>query len=44
MCKLRLQIGQAKEELVEIADLVTEMKLIKHLFRPGVKAQIGVEF
>ncbi|WP_166418167.1 cob(I)yrinic acid a,c-diamide adenosyltransferase [Cochlodiniinecator piscidefendens] len=34
----------AKEELIEIADLVTEMELIKHPFRAGVKAQIGVEF
>jgi len=34
----------AKEELIEIADLVTEMELIKHPFRSGVKAQIGVEF
>ena len=34
----------AKDELVEIADLVTEMELIKHPFRSGIKAQIGVEF
>ena len=34
----------AKEELVEIADLVTEMELIKHPFRSGIKAQVGVEF
>lgn len=34
----------AKEELIEIADLVTEMELIKHPFRAGIKAQIGVEF
>ena len=34
----------AKEELIEIADLVTEMELIKHPFRSGVKAQQGVEF
>jgi len=35
----------AKPELVEIADLVTEMKLIKHPFREqGIKAQEGVEF
>ncbi|MEM7488950.1 MAG: cob(I)yrinic acid a,c-diamide adenosyltransferase, partial [Pseudomonadota bacterium] len=34
----------AKEELVEIADLVTEMELVKHPFRSGVKAQAGVEF
>jgi len=34
----------AKEDLIEAADLVTEMELIKHPFRSGVKAQIGVEF
>lgn len=34
----------AAEELVEIADLVTEMSLVKHPFRSGIKAQIGVEF
>lgn len=34
----------AKEELIEAADLVTEMELIKHPFRAGIKAQIGVEF
>ncbi len=35
----------AKPELIEIADLVTEMKLIKHPFREqGIKAQEGIEF
>jgi cob(I)alamin adenosyltransferase len=34
----------AKPELVEIADLVTEMTLVKHPFRGGVKAQAGIEF
>jgi cob(I)alamin adenosyltransferase len=34
----------AAEELVEIADLVTEMEVIKHPFRSGVKAQKGIEF
>ena len=32
------------EGLIEIADLVTEMTLVKHPFRSGVKAQAGVEF
>jgi cob(I)alamin adenosyltransferase len=32
------------EDLIEIADLVTEMALVKHPFRSGIKAQIGVEF
>ena len=34
----------AADELIEIADLVTEMALVKHPFRSGIKAQIGVEF
>ncbi len=34
----------AKEELIEAADLVTEMTQIKHPFRSGVKAQRGIEF
>jgi len=34
----------AKPELIEIADLVTEMTLVKHPFRGGVKAQKGIEF
>jgi cob(I)alamin adenosyltransferase len=34
----------AKEELVEAADLVTEMEQVKHPFRSGVKAQKGIEF
>ncbi|MGB8817316.1 MAG: cob(I)yrinic acid a,c-diamide adenosyltransferase [Rhizobiaceae bacterium] len=34
----------AADELIEIADLVTEMELVKHPFRSGIKAQIGVEF
>ncbi|WP_373480523.1 cob(I)yrinic acid a,c-diamide adenosyltransferase [Geminocystis sp.] len=35
----------AKPELIEMADLVTEMKLIKHPFKEqGIKAQAGIEF
>ncbi len=34
----------AAPELIEAADLVTEMELIKHPFRSGIKAQAGVEF
>lgn len=34
----------AKDELIEIADLVTEMELVKHPFRSGIKGQLGVEF
>lgn len=33
----------AKDELIEIADTVTEMRDIKHAFRAGIKAQHGVE-
>jgi cob(I)alamin adenosyltransferase len=34
----------AREELIAAADLVTEMTLVKHPFRSGIKAQKGVEF
>jgi len=34
----------AKPELVELADLVTEMNLVKHPYRSGIKAQRGIEF
>jgi cob(I)alamin adenosyltransferase len=34
----------AKPELIEAADLVTEMNLVKHHFTAGVKAQEGIEF
>jgi cob(I)alamin adenosyltransferase len=34
----------AKDELIEVADLVTEMTMVKHPFRDGIKAQQGIEF
>ena len=34
----------AADELIEVADLVTEMEMVKHPFRSGVKAQKGIEF
>lgn len=34
----------APEALIAIADLVTEMEMVKHPFRAGVKAQKGIEF
>ena len=34
----------AKDELIEVADLVTEMLEVKHHFKAGVKAQTGIEF
>lgn len=34
----------AKKELIEAADLVTEMGLVKHHFAAGVKGQAGIEF
>ena len=34
----------ARPELIEQADLVTEMTLLKHPFQAGIKAQIGVEY
>jgi cob(I)alamin adenosyltransferase len=34
----------AKREMIEAADLVTEMTLVKHHFAAGVKAQAGIEY
>lgn len=34
----------AKEEIIEIADLVTEMKEVKHPFQKGIKAKKGIDF
>jgi cob(I)alamin adenosyltransferase len=34
----------ATKELIEVADLVTEMKMVKHHYRAGIKAQPGIEF
>jgi cob(I)alamin adenosyltransferase len=34
----------AKPAMIEAADLVTEMTLVKHHFASGVKAQEGIEF
>ncbi len=34
----------AKPELLDAADLVSEMKMVKHPFRKGIKAQKGVEY
>jgi cob(I)alamin adenosyltransferase len=34
----------ASDALIEKADLVTEMKMIKHPYRAGIKAQRGIEF
>jgi len=34
----------AKPELIDAADLVTEMTLVKHPFQQGIKAQKGIEF
>jgi len=34
----------AADELIEAADLVTSMEMVKHPFRSGVKAQAGIEF
>ena len=34
----------AKEKIIDIADLVTEMKEIKHPFKSGIKAKKGIDF
>lgn len=34
----------APDALIDVADLVTEMTMVKHPFRSGVKGQIGIEF
>ena len=34
----------AKRELIDAADMVTEMTMVKHHFRAGVKAQLGIEY
>ena len=34
----------ATKELIEVADLVTEMKMVKHHYRAGIRAQPGIEF
>lgn len=44
MTHVALTGRNAKDALIEAADLVTEMELIKHPFRSGVKAQAGIEF
>ena len=36
--------NHAKQEIIEIADLVTEMKEIKHPFKSGIKAKKGIDF
>lgn len=34
----------APEELIELADYVTEMRMIKHPFKKGIKARKGIEY
>jgi cob(I)alamin adenosyltransferase len=35
---------RASKEIIEIADLVTEMKEVKHPYQKGIKARIGIEY
>ena len=37
-------VRNASEELIDRADLVTEMHLVKHPYQKGIKAQRGIEF
>ncbi|MGO9675086.1 MAG: cob(I)yrinic acid a,c-diamide adenosyltransferase [Methylocella sp.] len=41
---LIVHTGAGKPQLIEAADLVTEMALVRHHFAAGVRAQQGVEF
>jgi cob(I)alamin adenosyltransferase len=43
-CDLVITGRGAPDELIEIADLVTEMKEVKHPYNKGVKARKGIEF
>ncbi len=36
--------NHAKNEIIEAADVVTEMKEIKHPFKSGIKAKKGIDF
>ncbi len=36
--------NHAKQEVIDLADLVTEMKEIKHPFKSGIKAKKGIDF
>lgn len=43
-CHVVVTGRNAKPELIEAADLATEMTLLKHPFRAGIKAQAGIEY
>ena len=36
--------GRVYEKIIEVADLVTEMKEVKHPFKSGIKAKKGIDF
>lgn len=43
-CHVCITGRNAKPELIELADLATEMTLLKHPFKSGIKAQAGIEY
>lgn len=43
-CEVVITGRYAPEELIEAADLVTEMREVKHYYRQGIEAREGIEY
>jgi len=43
-CEVVITGRYAPEELIEVADLVTEMREVKHYYRQGIEAREGIEY